>query len=107
MGWALVDSAYGQAQRKKRIKVLINPFGGLDRAVKQYSKEIEPVFAAARCEVDAQRATHPGHAIEITENLDIDAYDVMVSCSGDGLPYECINGLAKKLNAAEALRHGR
>ena len=100
----LLDRAYGQAQRKKRIKVLINPFGGAGKAVKQYSKEIEPIFAAAKCEVDAERTTHRGHAIEIAEMLDINAYDVLASCSGDGLPHECINGLAKKPNAAEALR---
>ncbi|ETI21754.1 hypothetical protein G647_05823 [Cladophialophora carrionii CBS 160.54] len=100
----LLDRAYGHAQRKKRIKVLINPFGGKGKAVKQYSKEIEPIFAAARCEVDAERTTHRGHAIEIAENLDINAYDVLASCSGDGLPHECINGLAKKTNAVEALR---
>jgi sphingosine kinase len=99
-----MDRAYGQAKRKKRIKVLINPFGGKGKAVKQYSKEIEPIFAAARCEVDAERTTHKGHAVEIAENLDINAFDVMASCSGDGLPHECINGLAKKPNAAEALR---
>ena len=100
----LLDRAYGPAQRKKRIKVLINPFGGAGKAVKQYSQEIEPIFAAARCEVDAERTTHKGHAIEIAQNLHINAYDVLASCSGDGLPHECINGLAKKPNAAEALR---
>ncbi len=100
----VLDRAYGQAQRKKRIKVLINPFGGKGKAVKQYSKEIEPIFAAARCEVDAQRTTHSGHAVEIAEKLDINAFDVLASASGDGLPHECINGLAKKMNAAEALR---
>ncbi|KAJ9602126.1 sphinganine kinase lcb4 [Cladophialophora chaetospira] len=100
----LLDRAYGQAQRKKRIKVLINPFGGKGKAAKQYSKDVEPIFAAARCEVDAERTTHRGHAVEIAENLDINAFDVLASASGDGLPHECINGLAKKADAAEALR---
>ncbi|EXJ71223.1 sphingosine kinase [Cladophialophora psammophila CBS 110553] len=100
----LLRRAYGQAQRKKRIKVLINPFGGKGKAVKQYTKEIEPIFAAARCEVDAERTTHHGHAVEIAEKLDINAFDAIANVSGDGLPHECINGLAKKPNAAEALR---
>lgn len=51
-----------------------------------------------------ERTTHAGHAVEICERLDINAYDVVASASGDGLPHECINGLAKKPNAAEALR---
>ena len=100
----LLDRSYGQSQRNKRIKLLINPFGGAGKAAKLYTKEIEPIFAAARCEVDAERTTHSGHAVEIAQNLDINAFDVIASASGDGLPHECINGLAKKPNAAEALR---
>jgi sphingosine kinase len=100
----LLDRAYGQSQRNKRIKLLINPFGGQGKAAKLYARDIEPIFAAARCEVDVERTTHSGHAVEIAQNLDIDAYDVLASASGDGLPHECLNGLAKKSNAAEALR---
>lgn len=100
----LLVRAYGQSQRNKRIKLLINPFGGAGKAGKIYTKEIEPIFAAARSEVDVERTTHSGHAVEICEALDIDAFDVVASASGDGLPHECINGLAKKPNAAEALR---
>ncbi|EXJ77354.1 sphingosine kinase [Capronia epimyces CBS 606.96] len=100
----LLDRAYGQSRRNKRIKLLINPFGGAGKASKLYTREIEPIFAAARCEVDVEHTTHAGHAVEICERLDINAYDVVASASGDGLPHECINGLAKKPNAAEALR---
>lgn len=100
----LLARAYGHSQRNKRIKLLINPFGGVGKAEKLYPKEIEPIFAAARCEVDVERTTHSGHAIEIAEKLDINAFDVLVSASGDGLPHECFNGLARKPNAAEALR---
>ncbi|KAJ9495379.1 sphinganine kinase lcb4 [Exophiala xenobiotica] len=100
----LLDRAYGRAQRNKRVKLLINPFGGAGKAPKIYAKSIEPIFAAARCEVDVERTTHSGHALEICENLDINAFDVVASASGDGLPHECINGLGRKPNAAEALR---
>jgi sphingosine kinase len=100
----LLDKAYGDAKRRKRIKVLINPFGGKGRAGKLYTQEIEPFFAAAKCDVDVVKTNYSGHASEIAQNLDIDEYDVLASASGDGLPYECFNGLAKKPNAAEALR---
>lgn len=50
-----------------------------------------------------QETTHSGHATEICEQIDINAYDAIVCCSGDGLPYEVFNGLAKKPNAGEAL----
>ncbi|KAL4916190.1 ATP-NAD kinase-like domain-containing protein [Aspergillus aurantiobrunneus] len=99
----LLALAYGNAQRYKRLKVLINPFGGKGSAAKWYRTYAEPVFAAAHCELDVQETTHGGHATEIAEQIDINACDAIVCCSGDGLPYEVFNGLAKKPNAGEAL----
>ena len=99
----LLDRAYGESQRKKRIKVLINPFGGNGSAQKWYLRDIEPIFAAARCETDVERTLYQGHAVEIAEKLDIEAYDVIASCSGDGLPHEVFNGLGKKQDAIKAL----
>ncbi|PWY83075.1 hypothetical protein BO94DRAFT_625471 [Aspergillus sclerotioniger CBS 115572] len=98
-----LDVVYGSAKRYKKLKVLVNPFGGQGHAVKLYSTYAAPVFAAARCQVDVQETTHGGHAGEIVEQLDINAYDAIICCSGDGLPYEVFNGLAKKPNAREAL----
>ncbi|PGH11092.1 hypothetical protein AJ80_07280 [Polytolypa hystricis UAMH7299] len=99
----LLDLSYGDAQRRKRVKVLVNPFGGKGRAAKLYYKYVEPILAAARCEIDSETTTHQGHAEEIAAKLDINAFDVIAACSGDGLPYEIINGLGKKANASEAL----
>lgn len=99
----LLDRAYGESQRKKRLKVLINPFGGQGSAQKWYLRDIEPIFAAARCEIDVERTLYQGHAVEIAENMDTDAYDVIASCSGDGLPHEVFNGLGKKPDATRAL----
>lgn len=100
----LLDRAYGKAQRQKRIKLLINPFGGTGKAAKLYTQYIEPIFAAAQCEVDVERTAYRGHAADIAEKLDINAFDVLASASGDGLPHECFNGLARKENASQALR---
>lgn len=99
----LLDRAYGESQRNKRIKVLINPFGGNGSAQKWYLRDIEPIFAAARCDVDVERTQFKGHAVDIAEKMDADAYDVIASCSGDGLPHEVFNGLGRKRNAREAL----
>ncbi|KAL4786045.1 ATP-NAD kinase-like domain-containing protein [Aspergillus varians] len=99
----LLTVAYGNAQRYKRLKILINPFGGKGTAAKLYRTYAEPIFAAAHCELDVQETSHGGHATEIAEQIDISAYDAIVCCSGDGLPYEVFNGLAKKPNAREAL----
>ena len=99
----MLDRAYGTAQRRKRIKVLINPFGGKGRAQKWYLRDIEPIFAAARCDVDVERTHYSGHAVEIAQNLDTNAFDVIASCSGDGLPHEVFNGLGRKPDATTAL----
>lgn len=99
----LLELAYGDAQRSKRLRILINPFGGKGYAQNLYSEYAAPIFEAAGCSIDLESTAYSGHATEIAENLDINAYDVMVCCSGDGLPYEVLNGLAKKNNATEAL----
>jgi len=99
----LLELAYGKALRGKRLKVLINPFGGKGTAESLYQRYAAPVFAAAKCQVDVESTTHHGHAIEIAQNLDIDAYDTVVCCSGDGLPHEVFNGLGKRPDAQKAL----
>lgn len=98
----LMDRAYGPAQRNKRIKLLINPFGGTGKAGKLYTSRIEPIFAAAKCEVDVEHTSYSGHAVDIAAQIDVDAYDVLACASGDGLPHECFNGLAK--NRPDALQ---
>lgn len=104
-GWVerLLDRAYGASQRRKRIKVLINPFGGRGAAQKIYHAHIAPIFAAAKCELDVEQTQYNGHAVEIGQNLDIEAYDVVACCSGDGIPHEVWNGLSKREDAGRAL----
>jgi sphingosine kinase len=99
----LLDRAYGASQRQKRIKVLINPFGGVKGATKTYHKLIAPIFAAARCELDVQMTEYQGHGVQIAQDMDIEAFDVVACCSGDGIPHEVWNGLGKRSDAARAL----
>ncbi|PYI00033.1 hypothetical protein BO71DRAFT_341319 [Aspergillus ellipticus CBS 707.79] len=102
--WAkyFMDRAYGQAQPFKRLKVVINPFCG--RAVTNFRTHAAPIFAAAHCQVDVEETKYRGHAIEIAEKIDLDAYDAIVCCSGDGLPHEVFNGLAARSDAVMALK---
>lgn len=102
--YKLLRSAYVRSQRRKRIKVLINPFGGAGSAAKLYAKEVESLFSAAGCVVAVETTTHSGHAVEIARRLDVDAFDVVACCSGDGLPHEVFNGLAAQERPARALR---
>ncbi|KAJ8105082.1 hypothetical protein ONZ43_g7567 [Nemania bipapillata] len=83
----LLNRAYGQAQRQRRAKVLINP----------------PCWTWGMT-LDVVKTTHQGQGIEICETLDIDAYDIVVVCSGDGLAYEVFNGLGKRADARSALQ---
>ena len=99
----LLHYAYGVSRLRKRIKILINPVGGKGSAQKWYNRDIEPILAAARCDIDVERTQYQGHAVEIAEKLDADAYDVVAACSGDGLPHEIFNGLGKRQDARRAL----
>lgn len=100
----LLQLSYGKAQQRKRVKVLVNPFGGKGHANQLYYKFIEPILAAAHCEIDVEQTKYSGHGTDIAEKLDINAYDVIAACSGDGIPYEVFNGLAKRPDATEALQ---
>lgn len=99
----LLERAYGASQKQKRIKVLINPFGGQGTAQKVYHKHVAPMLAAARCELDVEKTQYNGHGVEIARQLDIEAYDVVACCSGDGIPHEVWNGMSQREDAARAL----
>ncbi|QDS74307.1 hypothetical protein FKW77_003923 [Venturia effusa] len=99
----LLDHAYGKSQKHKRIKVFINPYGGAGKARKYYTRDIEPIFKAAKCYPDATTTQRSGHAVELAEEMELDRWDVVACCSGDGLPYEVFNGLGKRTNARTAL----
>jgi sphingosine kinase len=100
----ILERAYVSSQRNKRIKVIINPHGGTGRAQKIYTKFIKPIFEAARCTLDEEVSTHLKHAEEIAEELCVDNYDVVACASGDGVPHEVFNGLAKQKYPRKALR---
>lgn len=99
----LLDRAYGLAQKRKRAKVLINPHSGKGSAVKWYYRDIQPLLKVARCRIDVEQTKYQGEAMDIAQKMDIDAYDMVVACSGDGLPYEVFNGLARRHDARRAL----
>jgi sphingosine kinase len=49
------------------------------------------------------KTKYRGEAIDIAERIDIEAFDVVAACSGDGLPHEIFNGLGKRADAKKAL----
>ncbi|OJJ99179.1 hypothetical protein ASPACDRAFT_60984 [Aspergillus aculeatus ATCC 16872] len=97
----LLTRAYRHAQPFKRLKVIINPF--CSGAVRKFRTLAAPILAAAHCHFDVEETRYKGHASEIAEQIDLDAYDAIVCCSGDGLPHEAFNGLARRPDAVKAL----
>jgi sphingosine kinase len=100
---SLLSRSYGPSQRRKRIKVLINPFGGKGTAAKLYATHIAPIFTAAQCIVDVVHTTHAKHAEELARELDVSQWDVVACASGDGIPHEVFNGLAAQARPQHAL----
>ncbi|KAG5645241.1 hypothetical protein DXG03_006658 [Asterophora parasitica] len=103
--WAetLVKNAYDDLSvpRRRRLKVLVNPHGGVRKAVSVFVKIVEPIFRAAQCSLDVIHTTHNGHAYEIAKDLTFD-YDVVVTVSGDGIVHEIMNGFAHHENPRKA-----
>lgn len=100
----LLDRAYGPAQRRRRAYVLVNPHAGPGGAQKKWDTEVEPIFKAARMALTVHTTTHSGEAVDLAANMDIDQFDIIVPCSGDGLPHEVFNGLGKRPDACRALQ---
>ncbi|TQV93862.1 hypothetical protein V2A60_003979 [Cordyceps javanica] len=99
----LRSRAYGEAQQKRRAYVLVNPNAGPGNGVKRWQNEVKPLFDAARMEMDVVFLSRGGEALELVEKMDIDKYDTVIPCSGDGTPHEVFNGLAKRPDARLAL----
>ncbi|EFY84309.1 sphingoid long chain base kinase 4 [Metarhizium acridum CQMa 102] len=93
----VLERAYGDSQLRKRAYVLINPHAGPGGALRKWSNEVKPLFDAARMELDVVTLKRGGEATDLAEQVDIDKYDTIMACSGDGTPHEIFNGLAKRL----------
>ena len=95
--------AYGRSKQMKRAYVLVNPHSGPGGATKKWEKEVRPMFDAAKMTVQSVVLTRGGEAIDLVEQLDIDSYDIVIACSGDGTVHEVFNGLARRPDARTAL----
>jgi sphingosine kinase len=51
----VMTQVYKDLTREKRIKVLINPFGGQAKAKEIFEYQVRPVFESAKCKLDVQR----------------------------------------------------
>ncbi|TID12974.1 hypothetical protein CANINC_005073 [Pichia inconspicua] len=101
----LLRHAYPHMNEKiqpQRIYVLINPHSGKGEALEIFNKEVKPILTSAHCKLTIKLTEYHGHATELAENLNIDDYDTILCASGDGTPYEVINGFYKRKDRAKA-----
>ncbi|KAI9483673.1 MAG: ATP-NAD kinase-like domain-containing protein [Benjaminiella poitrasii] len=100
----VLKQAYQDVKFGKRLLVLINPFGGQGKAKETFEYHVRPIFESAKCSLDVKYTEHQGHALQITQDLDVEAYDAVVTVSGDGVIHEVINGFLKRPDAREAMK---
>jgi sphingosine kinase len=89
---------------RRHILVLVNPFGGRKKGVQIYETYVAPLFHLAGLQVTLKQTERAMHAFQIARDLDLGAYDAVVTVSGDGLFHEFINGLMSRPDAKEASR---
>lgn len=98
----ILDKSYENVKRNRSILVIINPHGGQKKAVSIFKERIAPILAASECTYDLKETEYSRHAVDIAKNIDLDKYDTIACASGDGIPYEVINGLYARPDRVEA-----
>ena len=88
----------------RRILFLVNPFGGTRKAVPTMRKVVAPMVRVSHVIPTVIHTTHAGHAREVAAELDLSAYDGVVTVSGDGLLNEVVTGLLGRPDRQAARR---
>lgn len=101
-GCDVLAQAYRSSKPAPSILVVVNNHGGVGRARDRYHRHILPVLQAAHCSVTFVETQHARHAVEIGRDLDVDRYDIVACCLGDGVPHEIINGMYERRDRARA-----
>ncbi|RIA92869.1 ATP-NAD kinase-like domain-containing protein [Glomus cerebriforme] len=98
---AVNDAVYKDVKKAKHFKVFINPFGGAGKAETSFNQSVKPIFDAAGCTCEITLTEYSKNAKDIVKDLDLKAYDAIVTVSGDGIIHEVINGLLSRDDALE------
>lgn len=98
----VLERAYVDSRVRPTLLVVLNNHGGRGNALKIYRAQILPVLAAAQAEVTYIETNYSKHAVDIGREMDVDKYDAVVCCLGDGVPHEIINGMYERADRAEA-----
>lgn len=98
----ILNRSYKHVNRNKSILIIINPYGGKGKAKDLFQSKVEPILIAAGSKYEIAYTKYSGHAIDIAKNLNLDDFDTIACASGDGVPYEVINGLYQRTDRVEA-----
>ncbi|KAI0035091.1 ATP-NAD kinase-like domain-containing protein [Vararia minispora EC-137] len=100
----LMEAAYDGVKPQRRFLAIVNPIGGPGKAASIFKKIVEPILRAARCSCDTIFTEYYLHAKKVGAELDIDAFDAILSVSGDGIVHELYNGMAEHKYPRKAFR---
>jgi sphingosine kinase len=76
--------------------VLVNPNAGAGMGLLTFNEVVKPMLDAAHIKHDVVFTTGQGHAHNVCKEVGEGSrgfYDCVISCSGDGMLHECLNGL--------------
>lgn len=72
--------------------LIVNPHGGGGKGL-EIQKKILPIFEDSGAELTIIETTHPRHAQELAQTLDLDGYTGFCPIGGDGTMHEVVNGM--------------
>ncbi|AJT72090.1 Lcb4p [Saccharomyces cerevisiae YJM195] len=98
----ILEKSYENSKRNRSILVIINTHGGKGTAKNLFLTKARPILVESGCKIEIAYTKYAGHAIDIAKDLDISKYDTIACASGDGIPYEIINGLYRRPDRVEA-----
>ncbi|SCV72133.1 BQ2448_4827 [Microbotryum intermedium] len=103
----LIKRVYPEGtKRHRRFRIIVNPHGGKAKAKTICHEQVLPVLKAAGAHFDVEYSGPPGSSTDATvlgQNHDYKAYDALITVSGDGIPYQILNGLSNRVDARTAL----
>nr|AQY14776.1 sphingosine kinase 1 [Exaiptasia diaphana] len=81
---------------QRKLLVFVNPCSGSGKSLAIFKKNVVPMFTEASIDYTLRVTEYAGHAEKIALELNIEEWDGLVICSGDGLVHELVNGLMKR-----------
>jgi len=89
---------------QRKYFILINPKSGKGKSLELFNSTIEPILKDAMIKYEAFITEYSGHVMKLAKDFDHKKYDAIIICSGDGLAYEYINGIMKRVDWEDCLQ---